>query len=56
MVEQEQFAGKVIIQRRRKANRRMHGSMGCTGRNHLNKSNLGQSVVRMSYRSGTASS
>ncbi|CAG9531104.1 unnamed protein product [Cercopithifilaria johnstoni] len=55
-MEQQQFAGKVIIQRRRKASRRMHGSMECTGRNHLNKSSLEQPVVRMSYRSGTASS
>ncbi|VDM18864.1 unnamed protein product [Wuchereria bancrofti] len=55
-VEQQQFAGKVIVQRRRKTNRRMHGSMGCAGRNRLNKSSLGQPVVRMSYRSGTASS
>uniref|UniRef100_A0A1I7W0D8 polynucleotide adenylyltransferase n=1 Tax=Loa loa TaxID=7209 RepID=A0A1I7W0D8_LOALO len=55
-LEQQQFAGKVIVQRSRKANRRMHGSMGCAGRNNLNKSSLGQPVVRMSYRSGTASS
>ncbi|VIO96458.1 Uncharacterized protein BM_BM7368 [Brugia malayi] len=55
-VEQQQFAGKVIVQRRRKTSRRMHGSMGCAGRNRLNKSSLGQPVVRMSYRSGTASS
>uniref|UniRef100_A0A0R3RPG5 polynucleotide adenylyltransferase n=1 Tax=Elaeophora elaphi TaxID=1147741 RepID=A0A0R3RPG5_9BILA len=54
--ERKEFAGKVIDQPRRKASRRLHGSIGCTDRNHLHKSNLEQPVVRMSYHSGTASS
>ncbi|VDP24530.1 unnamed protein product [Onchocerca flexuosa] len=55
-IDQQRYTDKVIIQRRHKAGRRTHGSMGCADRNHLNKSNLGQSVVRMRYHSGTASS
>lgn len=55
-MEQQQFASKVTMQQRRKASRRMHGSIGCTGRHHSDKSSLEQSVVRMNYRSGTASS
>ncbi|VBB25612.1 unnamed protein product [Acanthocheilonema viteae] len=55
-VEEQQFAGKITIQRRYKTSHRMYGSMGCTDRSHLNKSSLEQPVVRISYRSGTASS
>uniref|UniRef100_A0A8R1Y303 polynucleotide adenylyltransferase n=1 Tax=Onchocerca volvulus TaxID=6282 RepID=A0A8R1Y303_ONCVO len=55
-MDQQRFTDKVIIQRRHKTGRRTHGSIGCADRNHSNKSNLGQSVVRMRYHSGTASS
>ncbi|MCP9260168.1 Poly(A) RNA polymerase GLD2 [Dirofilaria immitis] len=56
VMDQQEFADKIIVQRRRKASRRMHVSMGCADRNRLNKSKLRQSIVRMGYRSGTASS
>lgn len=57
MEEEKQFAGKLVVQRRPRmaSRRRMYCSMGCVGGN-LNKSSLGQPVVRMSYHSGTASS
>ncbi|VDK68888.1 unnamed protein product [Litomosoides sigmodontis] len=52
----QQFAGKLVVQPRRRVNRRMHSSTECTDRNHSNKSNLEQPVMRMTYHSGTASS
>ncbi|KAM3721132.1 Poly(A) RNA polymerase gld-2 [Dirofilaria immitis] len=51
VMDQQEFADKIIVQRRRKASRRMHVSMGCADRNRLNKSKLRQSIVRMGYRS-----
>lgn len=53
---EQQFVDKLIVQRRRNVSHRMHSSRECTGRNHSNKSSLEQPVMRMTYRSGTASS
>ncbi|KAM3721133.1 Poly(A) RNA polymerase gld-2 [Dirofilaria immitis] len=55
VMDQQEFADKIIVQRRRKASRRMHVSMGCADRNRLNKSKLRQSIVRMGYRSEISS-